>query len=147
MRTSSRRTAKGVTKKIASRGAKKKAAPKRGLKMVFCAPESFKMTGLPRGEVVTLDWGETEQQWKATVGGIVHRLPTFFLSPRSAKEDPKRFAAEALGHLERVMAAGPRTVGEQKGPLALRPTSQSDRVSTPPRLERDQVDAQQETSV
>jgi hypothetical protein len=118
MRSSTRRTAKSVTKKLATRG-RKAAAKKHGLKMIYCAPEGFAMTGLPRGEKVSLEWDEPGQQWKATVGSIVHRLPTLFLSPKTAKQDPKRFAIEALSHLERVMAAGPRSTAEQKGPLAM----------------------------
>jgi hypothetical protein len=118
MRSSKRRTAKSVTKKLVTRG-RKAAAKKHGLKMVYCAPEGFAMTGLPRGEKVSLEWDEPSQQWKAAIGGVVHRLPTLFLSPRTAKEDPKRFALEALSHLERIMTAAPRSVTEQKGPLAI----------------------------
>jgi len=121
MRSSERRTAKTVTKKLATRGTKKTkaAAKKSGLKLVYCAPESFAMTGLPRGEKISLDWDEPAQEWKATVGGVIHRMPTFFLSPKTAKKEPKRFAMEALSHLERVMMAGPRPAHEQKGPLAI----------------------------
>ena len=119
VRSSKRRSASGVAKKLASRGTKKTAPKKLGLKLLSCTPESFKVTGLPRGQAASLDWDSHGQQWAATVGGVVHRLPTFFMSPRSAKEDPKRFASEALSHLARVMAAGPRTLAEQKGPLAI----------------------------
>jgi hypothetical protein len=122
-RSSARKTTRSVTKKLETREHVKtgraKTAKKLGLRLVYCAPESFRVTGLARGKNVLLDWDEHEQVWKATANGVVHRLPTFFLSPRTAKSDPKRFAAEAMAVLTRVMRAKPRAVHVQKGPLAL----------------------------
>ncbi len=119
-RASHRRTsAEGVTKKLATRGVKTPTKKKLGLKLLYCAPERYKVTNMPRGQQASLEWDETGQRWTATVRGVVHPLTTFFSSPAKAKEDPAKFEREAIPFLERIMSEGPRPVAEQKGPLAI----------------------------
>lgn len=119
-RASQKRSASRVAAKISSRGKKGPARQaKLGLKLLYAAPQLFQVTGLPRGDAASIAWDEHDQKWKLSHNGIIHPLTTFFLSPKTAKEDKARFMREALSRITPIVRGESSRLPNQKGPLAL----------------------------